>query len=416
MLTALLLAGVAAAAASASCASDLDCHLNGACTAAGTCACDAAWAGPTCTTLALLPSAPGAGTCDASRNGTARGFTTTWGGVPLFNASAGWTLLVAEMARHCGMCAWGSQSQVARWEAAAVEGPYARAGTAVGPFAHNPAAIALPLDGGLLAGGVALFHIGIGCDTVGVHACNYTKMPACENGTTPSAHPPAGGAAPPNPPGLARAYLHVAADARGAFVPAPAAWTVPYCANNPAPLFLRNGSLMLVCHGALPCAHSGGLDVAVSATADWRSGAYHHACLNLTNPTHTVGNATFTAANEDPHAYQDARGNLHIVTHNQSPCYSNVSWFGADVRGCGGHFFSADGGASWTFQWERAIYNGTIFYTDGAAHTYKRERPKLVQDAAGRLVALATGIGVEIADAFYAGDDAACTNVALLRG
>jgi hypothetical protein len=93
-----------------------------------------------------------------------------------------------------------------------------------------------------------------------------------------------------------------------------------------------------------------------------------------------------------------------------------VSWFGADVRGCGGHFFSADHGASWTFQWDRAIYNGTIFYTDGAARRYKRERPKLVQDAAGRLVALATGIGVEIAAAFYAGDDAACTNVALLRG
>ena len=67
------------------CLSDLDCHLNGVCDLApgvGRCVCDAAWRGESCAELALLPSTPGDGTCDASRNGTARGFTTTWGGVP----------------------------------------------------------------------------------------------------------------------------------------------------------------------------------------------------------------------------------------------------------------------------------------------------------------------------------------------
>jgi hypothetical protein len=414
-LRAAVLAALLISAARA-CATDLDCHLNGVC-AGGVCACDAAWLGATCTTLNLLPSAPGDGTCDAARNGTARGYTTTWGGVPWRGSDGAWHLAASEMARHCGMCSWGSQSQIARWSAPSLAGPYARDGTAVGPFAHNAAAIAVPRDGGAYGGGFLLFHIGIGCDSVGVHACNYSRLPLCANGTTPSTHTPSGGDEP-TPPGLARAQLHVAADAGGPWLPAPAAWKTAYCSNNPAPLFLRNGSLMLVCHEPMApgevCAHSGGLSMATSDGADWRTGNFTKQCLNLMNPTHTVGNVTFTAANEDPHLYEDARGNLHIITHNQSPCYQNVSWFGADVRGCGAHFFSNDGGASWSFQWDHAVYNGTVLYTDGVRRTYKRERPKLVQDADGSLIALATGIGVEIQDAFSAGNDSACTLVALI--
>ena len=53
-------------------------------------------------------------------------------------------------------------------------------------------------------------------------------------------------------------------------------------------------------------------------------------------------------------------------------------------------------------------------FTDGVRRTYKRERPKLVQDANGSLIALATGIGIEIQDAFSAGNDSACTLVALI--
>jgi len=411
-LAALLLAGAAA------CESDADCHLLGACLN-HICSCDAGQ-GDNCTALRLLPSAPGDGTCDASRNGTARGFTTTWGGAPVQGADGRWNLHVSEMARHCGMTAWGSQSQAAHWVSTSLAGPYAREGLAVGPFAHNVAAVAVPNDGGAFAGGFLLTHIGVGCDTAGVHACNFTRLPRCENGTTPSAHVPAGGVEPPNPPGLVRARLHVAAGADGPWVPAPDAWTVPICGNNPAPAFLANGSLLLVCHEVMaphqvcPPAETGGLTLAMSLTADWRTGPYAFSCLNLTNPRVVVGNATFVAANEDPFAWQDARGNLHILTHNQSPCYQNASWFGADVRGCGGHLFSGDGGTSWTFQWESAVYNGTVLYTDGQRRRYKRERPKLVLGARAEVLALATGIGVEIQDAFSPGNDSACTLVALV--
>ena len=58
------------------------------------------------------------------------------------------------------------------------------------------------------------------------------------------------------------------------------------------------------------------------------------------------------------------------------------------------------------------MYNGTVEYTDGTTHTYKRERPKLVQDAKGNIVALANGVSLALVDRFAPGDDAACTLVA----
>jgi hypothetical protein len=109
----------------------------------------------------------------------------------------------------------------------------------------------------------------------------------------------------------------------------------------------------------------------------------------------------------------DKRGHLHVISHNQSPCYSGTKapFFGADVRGCGAHFFSADLGRTWTFAWH-AVYNGTVVYADGTNQRYKRERPKVVQDPTTKeLIALATGVGVEILDAFAPGNDAACSLV-----
>jgi len=169
-----------------------------------------------------------------------------------------------------------------------------------------------------------------------------------------------------------------------------------------------------MCHGAYSqCPQGGGLSFFTSLTGDWRQGKYAFHCLNILNPNITVNGTLFHPANEDPHLWQDQRGALHVLTHNQSPCYSGpgaASFYGADVRGCGGHFFSADGGLSWTFAWH-AAYNGTVHYTDGRTMVYKRERPKLVQDARGAIVALANGVGPALVDAFQPLNDTACTLV-----
>lgn len=401
-----VLSAFALVAAATSCVSDLNCSLNGACVA-GACVCDDAWEGPSCELLSLLPSAPGDGTCDPSLNGTATGYTSTWGGHPMQDGDGSWHLLAAEMAQHCGMCSWGSVSQVAHWASGSLVGPYRRVGTAVGVFAHNPSVVAAP-DASLL-----MWHIGIGCDSAGVHACNYTRMPSCANGSTPP-HPQPPPEPVPNPPNLARAAVHAAARLGGPWASVPPSWKLPGC-NNPSPLFLRNGSLMVMCHGPYSqCPQGGGLSFFTSlAAADWREGPYAFHCLNIVNPTFTFNGTVFHPANEDPHLYQDARGALHVLTHNQSPCYSGpiaAAFYGADVRGCGGHFFSADGGLSWTFSW-RAAYNGTVRFTDGRSMVYKRERPKLVQDARGAIIALANGVGPALVDAFQPGNDTACTLV-----
>lgn len=410
-----------------SCATDLDCNLNGVCNSTThACMCDAAWIGATCERLVFRAAAPGAGTCDPSRNGTAVGYTTTWGGLPQLDAAKGlWHLHVAEMASHCGMTAWGSQSQVGHYRSSnGVTGPYARVDTAIGPFAHNPVVIAIPAhvqppppspDGQNIS--YIMFHIGMGCNSVGVWACNYTALPACTNGSTP-VHPQRPDAPIATPPNLFRAHTHVSSNLDGPWVSTPSSWTVPGCGNNPAPLFLANGSLLLVCHEPMApnisCPRSAGLYTAVSVTANWATGAYLFGCLNVLNPTVTVNGSEWTSANEDPHVYADTRGALHILTHNQSPGYANTSWFGGDVRGDGGHFFSADSGDTWHFTWF-AAYDGAILYNDGVSMRYKRERPKLVTNATtGELIALANGVGVELVDAFQPGDDVACTIVLAL--
>lgn len=152
----LALAGASAAAAlrvtdvqcPATCASDLDCSLNGVCGAGGVCQCDAAWTGPCCTALNLLPvpSQP------ALANGYMAANTSTWGGNiiaegPLTNGSTVFHMWIAEMAPRnnatgqgsCGLTTWGSNSQIVHVTSVdSPLGPYARREVAVPVWSHNP--------------------------------------------------------------------------------------------------------------------------------------------------------------------------------------------------------------------------------------------------------------------------------------
>ena len=118
-----------------------------------------------------------------------------------------------------------------------------------GPFSHNPVVVAippatLPLDFSFL-----MLHIGRGCASTGSHSCNYDGIPSCTNGTTPF-HPHPGHGIP-TPPNLTYASTHLAATLDGPWLPMPSGWSIPQCSNNPAPLFLANGSLMIMCHSPL---------------------------------------------------------------------------------------------------------------------------------------------------------------------
>ena len=83
-----------------SCASDVDCSLNGVCQAQGRCECDAAWTGACCATLNLDPAVRGAGLHTLEADGHN---TSSWGGAVIRdNATGIYHMWAAEMTRHCG--------------------------------------------------------------------------------------------------------------------------------------------------------------------------------------------------------------------------------------------------------------------------------------------------------------------------
>lgn len=150
------------------CTSNHDCQLNGVCDkASGRCRCDAAWKGTSCQELALDDDG------SYAYGGPDSGITSWGGGPPAFDSATGnWTLFVTEIAGHCGLSEWGSQSTVvaatARWPA----GPFHRQHVVISYQAHNPYYV---FDKS--AHLHAIFHIGNG---IGV-----TQPKNCTNGTTP---------------------------------------------------------------------------------------------------------------------------------------------------------------------------------------------------------------------------------------
>jgi hypothetical protein len=92
----------------------------------------------------------------------------------------------------------------------------------------------------------------------------------------------------------------------------------------------------------------------------------------------------FANMNEDPYIYRDTRGGFHAVFHGMD------LWPGTGEN-VGRHAFSADG-LSWIYSRANA-WSTTIGYTSGKSIEYsRRERPEMIFDKAGNIVALATGV------------------------
>ena len=138
------------------CTTDEHCSLNGVCTS-GTCRCDPGWTtlpfgGPWCGFLDFLPSAitkcgpacafhGGAGGTDMA--------TTSWGGSvigPSQNKDGKYWMFAAEMAQHCSLGQWTTNSQVVTAVSDTPLGPFVRQSLAIPPWSHNPEAI-LTADG-----------------------------------------------------------------------------------------------------------------------------------------------------------------------------------------------------------------------------------------------------------------------------
>ncbi len=208
------------------------------------------------------------------------------------------------------------------------------------------------------------------------------------NGTTPATIVAA--PTPTPPPGFVIGNaVHKSASPAGPWVPAnlqilpPFAGFLTYC-NNPAPLILSNGSLAIVCGFR----NTSGV---VYTAPSWDAPLTRHT-LTMAFPPLVFNGSAVEWWVEDQNIWEDARGVFHMLTHNIEPCRlrNQTSWTTSTTGGgCGGHAYSTDL-IAWSYSPE-AAYSSSVEYDDGSREDYGRERPKVVQDAAGRLTHLANG-------------------------
>lgn len=100
---------VALSSAGSGCNSTADCALRGACEA-GLCRCEAAWTGPNCLQLNLLP---GDATGIAAWH---RNTSSSWGGSVVGPVGGKYHMFAADMKGHCGLDSWEGNSMVGRTE------------------------------------------------------------------------------------------------------------------------------------------------------------------------------------------------------------------------------------------------------------------------------------------------------------
>ena len=170
MVTLLVAAGTVATTATAdgaACKTELDCQLNGLCTA-GKCVCDPAWKGGNCSTLNLLPAKMQNGYGSLGSN------TSSWGGGVLQDPKSGkWFMFVSEMNMGCGLGTWGGNSRCVLAESATPNGPFSFVQVVVDSWCHGATPGRDPFSGKWLFN-----HMGNGQAKGG--SCTL-----CNNGTTP---------------------------------------------------------------------------------------------------------------------------------------------------------------------------------------------------------------------------------------
>ena len=321
--------------------------------------CTPGWAGVDCARADLLPFDP------SDQTGYVNESAASWGGHPLPDpAVAGrWWLLVSEMASGCPLWLFENNSYVARAVSdAGPGGPYRHVDTVRAPFSHSVQAIGPTPDGFYV-----LYFIGLP-DSAAVIDC-------AANGVPPHyVHP--------NPPSmnvLSVAWARSLAGpwaSRPLFSPnasAPSAWD---CAKtNPAPLLLSNGTVLLAFRST-PCPGGGGNGgeyLGLASASHWNTTIYSVRGAPAVAPSDGTG------YHEDPCLFEDARGRLHMISHNQGP--NNVC-NRTGSQSCGAHLYSRDG-SSWAVS-KSAVYDLLELKNGTAILPATRQRPQLVLDAATR--------------------------------
>ena len=367
---------IALTTSTVTCNSDLDCHLNGICDSASSrCHCLAAWRGSTCGKLALLPATRGAGLHSAA-NAT----SSSWGAAIEYDGTR-WQMFANEMVLGCGINAWETNSRIVRASSASLDAPFIVEEQIRPPFSSEPSLMRRP-DA---ANGWLLFSIGNS-------SSSNAPRPDCKAGYTSKASPPNGTG------GNFKHYVPVEIASRSALSGAKEEkWkleaTIGNGDFNPSPLAMPNGSTLLMWRH-LARAHM------VSASS-WRGPyAFNGSDGGCPSPGsssekragckwwHLFNSSVDARGLEDPFMYVQpphpaAAGNSQDATYHA---------LFHDHKSFGGHAYSL-AGATWTFS-SVAPYSNVINWTKasggGSVALQRRERPHLVFDDQGFIIALST--------------------------
>ena len=340
------LAACAAAAAAASTTTIPACSLNGVQRGDGTCECDAGWGGAACQRLALSPAPP----LDAAHQAYYHPGDNSWG-LSVVREGQLWHGYMTEIAGNCSLSSYGTASRILHVVAPAPGGPWAVADVALSQFAHNPQ-IVRAADGSWL-----LFHIGApsppGCAE---QACGGAHNASCALGAhgTSVAH-----AASPYGPWERIPYI------------------LPDNETNPSALILSDGSIAVT-------ARRGTGGVPIYTAANWRGPyvAAPRAAVTLVRAGAPADDA-FTPFDEDPFAWVDARGGVHMLTHRQpngTACPQGPT--PSDCDCAGGHMYAPALAGPWFVDLD-LVYNCSLD-VQGAAQPLRlaaRQRPTLLLPA-----------------------------------
>jgi len=317
------------------CTTDHDCQFNGVCIQ-DRCQCDPGWEGDQCGVLSLVPVKKDAGFRQNS--------SSSWGGSIFIDPSDPSTfhLYASEMADHCSLDVWRSNSQVVHAVSKGdPTGPYTRVDVAVAPEAHNPQVIRAP-DGTYLL--FDSYGGPISCPTKTVNCVTTNYCPCIGRGIAPFT-------------------FHSSSSPTGP-------WTshkvdMPYpchsCNLTPSPFFAKNGTLYIMFHCDDDSSHAV-CDLTMVMAANWK-GPYQ--MVKGGNPVWFANQSP--GHPEDPFMWIDSRNNWHVLMHN-----------GAH----GIHVFSTDGLNFTIANNNRAPYPYTtdISVVGGTLHVNRRERPWILMD------------------------------------
>ena len=332
------------------CESAEDCSFNGECGADGACACDAAWGGPRCAELQLLPvdaARPGLRLVDAAGSNV-----STWGAPMLRDEATGtWHAWPSELEDGCGINSWRTNSHVVHATAPAPGGPWTRREEVRAAFAHEPDVARGP------KGELVMVFAGFPLPNSSEDRCL-----ACADGTTLS-QPLKGGCGPQR--------MHVMPTLISVARDFASSWSAPVeiarlsngVDTNAAIVVLPNGSSVALMRGC----------------EVWTAAAY-----NDNTTWRPAGRGLPDSSVEDPDVWVDRRGAFHALVHAMDVGSTNSPF-------PGGHAFSRDG-----LEW---VYTGFAFgsnasYSDGSWQVFsRRERPHIVLAADGVTpIALSSGV------------------------